>query len=222
LNATLTAYIRAQLLACVLVGSLCGLVFAALGIPYSVLLGVLAGVLEFIPLVGPLLLAITASIVAALHAPILALWAVAFLGVLRMVEDYIVYPRLIRRGILLHPLAIIVAVLAGAELDGVPVHYVAAPDKLRSATLFQLDAIRLAKQVRTLSPDIAHAHGTEDAFALAAQRSGLPNVLTAQGLHFQLNRKVKTPILSRARAVQFTEWLAFSRHDATPGSCDRP
>ena len=97
------------------------------------------------------------------------------------------------------------------ELDGVPVHYVAAPDKLRSATLFQLDAIRLAKQVRRLSPDIAHAHGTEDAFALAAQRSGLPNVLTAQGLHFQLNRKVKTRILSRARAVQFTEWLAFSR-----------
>ena len=127
LNATLAAYIRAQLLACVLVGSLCGLGFAVIGIPYSVLLGVLAGVLEFIPLVGPLLLAIVAAIVGALHAPVLALRAVAFLGVLRLVEDYVIYPRLIRRGIALHPLGVILAVLAGAELDGVVGIFLAVP-----------------------------------------------------------------------------------------------
>jgi len=92
-----------------------------------VLLGGLAGVLEFIPLVGPLLLAIVASIVGALHAPMLALWAVGFLGVLRLVEDYVVYPRLIRRGISLHPLAVIVAVLSGAELDGVAGMFLAVP-----------------------------------------------------------------------------------------------
>ncbi len=70
--------------------------------------------LEFIPLVGPLLLATLAAFVGALHAPALALWALAFLGILRVVEDYVIYPRLIRRGISLHPLAVIVAVLAGA------------------------------------------------------------------------------------------------------------
>jgi predicted PurR-regulated permease PerM len=127
LNATVAAYIRAQLLACALVGSLCGLGFAVLGVSYPVLLGVLAGVLEFIPLVGPLLLAVVASIVAALHAPILALWTVAFLGVLRLVEDYVIYPRLIRRGIHLHPLAVIVGVLAGAELGGVAGMFLAVP-----------------------------------------------------------------------------------------------
>lgn len=127
LNTTLAAYIRAQLLACVLVGSLCGIVFALLGIPYPVLLGVLAGILEFIPLIGPLLLAVAASIVAALHAPILALWAVAFLGALRLVEDYVIYPRLIRRGIQLHPLTVIIAVLAGAELNGVAGVFLSVP-----------------------------------------------------------------------------------------------
>jgi predicted PurR-regulated permease PerM len=126
-NATLAAYIRAQLLACALVGSVCGLGFAVLGIPYPVLLGVLAGVLEFIPLVGPLLLAIVASIVGALHAPMLALWAAGFLAVLRVVEDYVIYPRLIRRGIHLHPLAVIVAVLIGVELDGVAGVFLAVP-----------------------------------------------------------------------------------------------
>jgi predicted PurR-regulated permease PerM len=127
LNAALAAYIRAQLLACLLVGTVCGLGFAVLGIPYPVVLGVLAGVLEFIPFVGPLLLAIVAALVAALHAPSLALWAVGFLGVLRVVEDYVVYPRLVRRGLHLHPLAVIVAVLAGAELDGVAGMFLAVP-----------------------------------------------------------------------------------------------
>jgi predicted PurR-regulated permease PerM len=127
LNATLAAYIHAQLLACALVGSVCGLGFAVLGIPYPVLLGVLAGILEFIPFVGPLLLAVIASIVGALHAPILVLWAVGFLGILRLVEDYVIYPRLIGHGIKLHPLAVIVAVLAGAELNGVAGMFLAVP-----------------------------------------------------------------------------------------------
>jgi predicted PurR-regulated permease PerM len=127
LHATLVAYIRAQLLACVLVGTICGVGFAVLGIPYAVLLGVLAAVLEFIPLVGPLLVAIVAAIVGALHAPILALWAVGFLGVVRLIEDYVIYPRLIRRGMHLHPLAVIVAILVGAELDGVAGMFLAVP-----------------------------------------------------------------------------------------------
>jgi len=127
LHATLVAYIRAQLLACVLVGTICGVGFAVLGIPYAVLLGVLAAVLEFIPLVGPLLLATVAAIVGALHAPILALWAVGFLGVVRLIEDYVIYPRLIRRGMHLHPLAVIVAILIGAELDGVAGMFLAVP-----------------------------------------------------------------------------------------------
>jgi predicted PurR-regulated permease PerM len=137
LNATLAAYIRAQLLACLLVGSLCGVGFAMLGIPYPVVLGVLAGVLEFIPLVGPFLLAIIASIVAALHAPLLVLWALGFLGMLRLVEDYVIYPRLIRRGIQLHPLAVIVAVLTGAELDGVAGMFLAVPIVAIASVVFR-------------------------------------------------------------------------------------
>jgi predicted PurR-regulated permease PerM len=137
LNATLAAYVRAQLLACVLVGSVCGLGFAVLGIPYPVLLGVLAAVLEFIPFLGPLLLAIVASIVGALHAPMLVLWALAFLGVLRLVEDYVVYPRLVRRSIHLHPLAVIVAVLTGAELDGIAGMFLAVPTVAIASVLYR-------------------------------------------------------------------------------------
>jgi predicted PurR-regulated permease PerM len=127
LDATLAAYIRAQLLACLLVGSICGVGLAALGAPYSVLLGVLAGIMEFVPLVGPLLTAVVAATLTALHSPLQALWVCAFLGVVRMLEDYVVYPRLIRRGIHLHPLAVIVAVLAGVELGGIAGIFLAVP-----------------------------------------------------------------------------------------------
>src|SRR5258708_33583789 len=78
LNATLAGYIRAQLLACALVGGLCGLGFAVLGIQYPLLLGVLAGVLGVIPLVGPLLVALGVALIPALHAPALARRAIAF------------------------------------------------------------------------------------------------------------------------------------------------
>lgn len=126
-NATLAAFVRAQLLACLLVGGVCGLGFAVLGVPYSALLGTLAGVLEFIPLVGPLLLAIVAATVSALHAPGLVYWTLGFLAVLRLVEDYVIYPRFMRRGIHVHPLAVIVAVLSGAELAGVAGMFLAVP-----------------------------------------------------------------------------------------------
>jgi predicted PurR-regulated permease PerM len=128
LNDVLAAYIRAQLLACALIGIVCGVVFAILGVPYAVLLGVIAGVLEFIPLVGPFLAAVIATVVAVFHAPILALRVVGFLAALRVLHDYVVYPRLVGRGLHhLHPFAVVIAGLAGVELGGVVGLFVAVP-----------------------------------------------------------------------------------------------
>lgn len=126
-NGTLAAYVRAQLIACVVVGSLCGVGFALLGNPYAILLGVLAAVLEFIPLIGPLVVAIVAVGIAALHDPMLAIWTAVFLTALRVLQDYVIYPRLIGRDIHLHPLAVILAVLAGVELGGMAGIFIAVP-----------------------------------------------------------------------------------------------
>ena len=127
LNAALAAYVRAQLVACVLIGSVCGVGFAVLGVPYALLLGTAAGVLEFIPLVGPFALAVVATIVAALRAPGLALWVVLFLSIVRVVHDYMIYPRLVGHGLHLHPLVVILAVLSGAELGGIAGLFMAVP-----------------------------------------------------------------------------------------------
>jgi predicted PurR-regulated permease PerM len=128
ISSTLAAYVRAQLTACVFIGVVCALGFALLDIPSPLVLGFIAGICEFVPLVGPLLIAVLAAFVAALHAgPFSALMVILFLGVLRLVQDYIVYPKLIGQGIHLHPLAVIIAILSGAELAGIAGIFLAIP-----------------------------------------------------------------------------------------------
>ena len=128
INSTLAAYIRAQLTACLLIGVICALGFTFLGLPYGLVMGFIAGVFEFVPLVGPLIVAITAAILAMFHAgPFNAFLVLLFLGVLRVVHDYVVYPRLIGQGIHLHPLAVIFAILAGEKLAGVAGIFLAIP-----------------------------------------------------------------------------------------------
>jgi predicted PurR-regulated permease PerM len=128
INSTLAAYIRAQLTACLMVGAICSVGFALLGLPSPLVLGLIAGMLEFVPLVGPLVVAILAIALALLHSGFgLAFLVLVFLGVLRIVEDYVIYPKLIGQGIHLHPLAVILAILAGAEIAGVAGIFLAIP-----------------------------------------------------------------------------------------------
>ena len=128
INSTLAAYIRAQLTACLFIGVICALGFTVLGLPGSLVMGVLAGCFEFIPLVGPVTIAVLAALLAMFHAgPFNAFLVLLFLGVLRIVQDYAIYPRLIGQGIHLHPLAVIFAILAGEKLAGVAGIFLAIP-----------------------------------------------------------------------------------------------
>ncbi|MFA7344951.1 MAG: glycosyltransferase [Terrimicrobiaceae bacterium] len=97
------------------------------------------------------------------------------------------------------------------EVEGIPVHFLAAPNRLRAATLFYFDVKRISRYVRKLAPDLVHAHGTEESYLLAAQATGLPNLVTAQGCYFIINREFSPKLVSRARAVEFTEWLGLRR-----------
>ena len=128
INSTLAAYIRAQLTACLFIGIICSIGFTLLGLPGGLVMGLLAGVFEFVPLAGPLAIALLAALLAMFHAgPFNAFLVLLFLGVLRIVQDYVIYPRLIGQGIHLHPLAVIFAILAGEKLAGVAGIFLAIP-----------------------------------------------------------------------------------------------
>lgn len=126
-NNTLAAYARAQLISCVLIGTVCTIGFYILGNNYALLLGILAGIFEFVPLIGPLAIGIIATTVAGFESGSQAAWTAAFLAVFRIIHDYVTYPRIVREGIHLHPLAIILSVLAGEQVAGIQGVFIAIP-----------------------------------------------------------------------------------------------
>ena len=115
---TLAAYIRAQITACLVVGSVMMVGLWVIGAPYSVVLGAIGGLLEFIPLVGPLISAIVVFGLTLTVSFKTALLVGLFLAVLRVVQDYYIYPKIVGRGIKMHPLVVVMAILAGAEIGG--------------------------------------------------------------------------------------------------------
>jgi predicted PurR-regulated permease PerM len=113
-NSALAGYVRAQVAAAIIVGFVCVAGFALLGLQSAVSLGVAAGVLELVPAIGPL----TALIVAGSQAGDRVLAVIVFLGALRLLQDYVIYPRLIRHGMHMPTLAVILTIWIGAALAG--------------------------------------------------------------------------------------------------------
>ncbi|MER3429984.1 MAG: hypothetical protein C4325_00215 [Blastocatellia bacterium] len=127
-NKTMAAYVRAQLISVLLIGFICSIGFYIIGLRYALLLGILAGIFEFVPLLGPLAIGIIATTVGSLgDNPIRGFYVVVFLVLLRIIHDYITYPRIVRGGIHLHPVLIIVSVLAGEQIAGIPGVFLAIP-----------------------------------------------------------------------------------------------
>jgi predicted PurR-regulated permease PerM len=113
-NSALAGYVRAQAAAGVIVGLACVCGFVLIGLPSAISMGVIAGILELVPAIGPL----TALLMAGAQAGDRVLMVVAFLGALRIVQDYMIYPRLIRQGMHLSTPAVILTVWSGAALAG--------------------------------------------------------------------------------------------------------
>jgi predicted PurR-regulated permease PerM len=126
-NRTLAAYVRAQITACAVVGAVVTTGFGLMGVPYAVVLGFVAAVLEFFPMIGPLLAAVIAVGLTLTVSVKLAVIVAAFLIVLRIVQDYILYPKIVGQGIKMHPLVVVLAILAGAEIGGLSGVFLAIP-----------------------------------------------------------------------------------------------
>jgi predicted PurR-regulated permease PerM len=126
-NSALASYIRAQLMACLLIGLVCTIGFVLIGVRYALVLGVVAGLLEFIPLVGPLIVAVLATLIAGFYSLGQALLVLVFLAALRIAQDYVIYPRLVGHDSHLHPLAVILGILSGAQLAGMAGIFLAIP-----------------------------------------------------------------------------------------------
>lgn len=128
MNIMLAQFIRAQLtlaaLSWVAYSVFLGLI---MHVPYALMLGTAGGILEFIPVVGPLVASMLIIGVALLNGYQYWLIVGIFLLVWRLVQDYVVSPRVMGKTMELHPLAAIFGVLAGAEIGGVLGVYLSIP-----------------------------------------------------------------------------------------------
>jgi predicted PurR-regulated permease PerM len=140
----LGAYVRGQGLLIVLVAIVLSATFWAIGLPFWLLLGVFAGVVEVVPVVGPLAAgALAVGIGLTVSFPH-AVAAGAAVLVVRLVEDYVVIPRVLGNAVGLSPLLVLVSVAATALLFGGFVVPLAIPLAAVVATLF--DVIVLDKE----------------------------------------------------------------------------
>jgi predicted PurR-regulated permease PerM len=148
-------YIRGQLLLVALMSTVTAIGLSILEVPYSVVLGLITGVLELIPIVGPITAGAIASIVALGHqnpfgwSPFAYVAVVAIMyTVLRHSEDYFVIPLVIGRIVRLHPVVVIFSLLAGGAIFGLLGVILAVP----TAATLRLVLIYVAAKLRDEDP----------------------------------------------------------------------
>jgi predicted PurR-regulated permease PerM len=127
IHTLLLQYMRALFsLCCITLGTFAA-VLSAMQVPDAILLACVAFPLEFIPLLGPLVAAVTIISVTILNGYSHLWWVVGFLAGYRLIQDYVISPRLMSAGIELHPLLVIVGVLAGGEIGGIAGSFLSVP-----------------------------------------------------------------------------------------------
>ncbi len=112
-------YIRGQLLMSTLIGVLVGLGMTIIQVPYAILLGVLAFVLEFIPVLGTLVSGAVCVLLALTRGWIIALIVLAYFVFVHIIEGDVVGPHITGKAVGLHPVVSLTALVAGAELFGI-------------------------------------------------------------------------------------------------------
>lgn len=112
-------WLQGQLLLSLIVGLVVYIGLSIMGIKFALALGILAMVLEIVPMVGPVLAAIPAVFLGFIQSPSLGLWLIVFYTVVQQLENHILVPLVIGRTTGLNPVVVIMSLLIGGSLAGI-------------------------------------------------------------------------------------------------------
>lgn len=179
IDAAVANFFRGRLIVCLAVGALTGLGWSLVGVPYSLLLGVLTALLNLVPFASILVLppALVFAYLGAGEAGAPWLWPVVltmavYMGV-QAIEAFVLSPAILGRSIGLHPLAVVVALLIGAQLGGLLGMLLAIP---MASTLKTLAGEFVLPEVRRLAGWPPTAAGVQAPLAVPARHpSAGPN-----------------------------------------------
>lgn len=118
LNKTLANYISGQAIECLFVGTFTFLGYFALGVDYAFLFGVIAGLTNLIPYLGPYLGLAPAFLVTVFNDPFKALLCCVVVLIVQQLDGNIIYPNVIGKSLKIHPLTIIIVLLVAGNIAG--------------------------------------------------------------------------------------------------------
>jgi predicted PurR-regulated permease PerM len=145
----LARYIRALVLLSLATFTAYSVSFSIMGVPYAVLLAAVAGMLEFIPTLGPLAAGAAIVLVGAISgSSIVAI--LIFILAYRVFQDYILSPILMKQGMELHPLMVMFGVFAGAEVAGIAGAFLSVP--VLALVRVMYERLRKARKAAALTP----------------------------------------------------------------------
>lgn len=126
-SSSVGGYLRSTLINSVIQGFLAFLGFALVGHPYAAAMGILSGVLNIIPVVGPSISAITASLIALFYSPMMAIWTMVVAMISQNVTDNVIAPKINQSTMQVHPVLSLTALIMGSTLGGTMGMVIALP-----------------------------------------------------------------------------------------------
>ncbi len=114
----LGGYIRGEGLLCLLVGFAAFIAYLLIGLPYTLVLGIFAGIMEMVPIFGPALGAIPALLVALSIAPEKAIWVVVATAAIQMLENTFLVPRIMKNSMGVNPIIVLLSLIAFTSVFG--------------------------------------------------------------------------------------------------------
>lgn len=127
LESKLGGYVTGQITLATIVGVASYIGLKVIGVEFALVLALLAGMTEFIPLLGPIIAATPAILIALAQSPRLAILVVVLYVVIQQVENYLLVPKVMERSVGLSPLTVLSVILAGTALLGIVGAMLAVP-----------------------------------------------------------------------------------------------
>ena len=147
----LVAYIAGQAILCLVIGIMALVAYMLIGLPNALVLALVAGVMEAVPMVGPLLGAIPAAVIALSIAPSKLIWVIVATVVIQQLENSLLVPRVHRKAVGVNPFVSLLAIFAFSSLFGITGALMAIP----MAAIIQLLLNRFVFQPKALEPEVS-------------------------------------------------------------------
>jgi len=119
-----------------MVGTIVALGMWILGVPYALTLGVIAAIFELVPVIGPILSGLAAFLIAITLSPMLGLYVVIFFFVVEQLENNVFIPLVVSKSMRIHPVVVLVALLAGSQVAGFVGIILAVPVAILAQEIF--------------------------------------------------------------------------------------